>query len=478
MQGGRLDPTFASGGASRFAFGSSSTASSGAAVLVQPDGHLIVAGTLLGLPPLGALAVSSQTLVVARMTEKGTLDAGFGSRGLAQLSLSVGVDAALQREGKIVVAGVLRGNPGLVRFTSTGALDTSFGGRGIVSLPALIPSGITSVYAIAVDSENRIVGVGYHYASAGGCGCQPPNTDLTPDVVFRLLPDGRLDSSFGNGGVIRTNALSGSDHGIQLVVQPDDKLLVAGHEIVRFTESGARDGTFGSDGFVGSGVVPATRAGIAALGSTPNNSILFATDSIVIRLTASGRLDRRFGFGGEVDTGIPVDALLVEGRGGFVVAGGDETGLLRLARFLPDGPRDPHFGDGGTAATPVGLSRLRGINRAWIDLAAASEHKLVALATPNGGISATWPLWPERGDTLFALARYLPRSCIVPRITGQTLLRAKAALTRAACPLEDVRYVRTRKKLRGLVTVQRPAAGTTLPADGAVDLAVGAERTR
>jgi hypothetical protein len=66
-------------------------------------------------------------------------------------------------------------------------------------------------------------------------------------------------------------------------------------------------------------------------------------------------------------------------------------------------------------------------------------------------------------------------SCIVPKLAGKTLARAKAALTKAACKLGTVHRPRPRKGKRHRPLVVRsstPAAGAK-PTDGKVNLTLG-----
>ena len=70
---------------------------------------------------------------------------------------------------------------------------------------------------------------------------------------------GDLDPSFGAGGQVTTPILSGYDGASALVVQPDGKLVAAGHAynanndtfaLVRYNADGSLDGNFGTGGKV------------------------------------------------------------------------------------------------------------------------------------------------------------------------------------------------------------------------------------
>jgi hypothetical protein len=61
--------------------------------------------------------------------------------------------------------------------------------------------------------------------------------------------------------------------------------------------------------------------------------------------------------------------------------------------------------------------------------------------------------------------------CVVPGVVGMQLDTARAQIADAACAVGRVKRVRSRQV--GIVLAQNPAAGTTLPQGGKVDLTVG-----
>ena len=96
-----------------------------AALALRPDGRIVVAGsTSVG-----------RDMLVARLRRDGSLDPGFGRRGLRRVGFGgddFAFDMALRPDGRIVVAG--RGGAGqgmaVARLRPGGALDPAFGGDG------------------------------------------------------------------------------------------------------------------------------------------------------------------------------------------------------------------------------------------------------------------------------------------------------------------------------------------------------------
>src|SRR5215218_10416005 len=118
---GQLDTTFSGDGKRTIDFGGTDIPR---AVLVQPDGKIVVAG--------GGAAASS--FCVARLQSSGALDTTFGSGG--KRTIDFGGDdesvygAALQRDGKIVLAGDSDLRVAVARLHPSGALDATFSGDG------------------------------------------------------------------------------------------------------------------------------------------------------------------------------------------------------------------------------------------------------------------------------------------------------------------------------------------------------------
>ena len=126
----RLDRSFSADGGVLTDFGGFEEAS---AVVVQPDGKLVAAGT--------AFVGGNRDFALARYQPDGSLDTGFGSGGLVLTDFGVGTDdgaasLAIQPDGKLVAGGFSNaGSPGdfdfaLARYNPDGSLDTGFGVGG------------------------------------------------------------------------------------------------------------------------------------------------------------------------------------------------------------------------------------------------------------------------------------------------------------------------------------------------------------
>ncbi len=127
------------------------------AVAIRPNGKIVVLGSSIDYD------TKDGGTVVAQYDTNGVLDPAFGdSGGYTKLEAGGSSDAAIQSDGKIVVAGARP--PGnvdmgvyLARFAPNGILDASFGSNGYAFLDLFQWAHIES---ITLQSDERIVAAG------------------------------------------------------------------------------------------------------------------------------------------------------------------------------------------------------------------------------------------------------------------------------------------------------------------------------
>jgi uncharacterized delta-60 repeat protein len=234
---GALDPSFGGNGIVRTNFpGTPEDVAYDLAI--QPDGKIVAVGAA-GLEQMGFQLV--------RYRRDGSLDPGFGTGGrvVSRYHGAVARSVALQANGRIVVAGYQPGGLALARYRPNGRLDRSFAGNGMIR-----PGRVPSLWALAVtlQRDGRIV--------VGG------DQDIFNVGLARFRPDGRLDPTFGDDGVVTARMGSGEQALTGVAVQPNGRIVAVGyvgpHEfgdpvvahfvLVRCRRSGVLDPTFGADG--------------------------------------------------------------------------------------------------------------------------------------------------------------------------------------------------------------------------------------
>jgi len=228
-------------------------------------------------------------------------------------------------------------------FGAGGDLDPTFGGTGKVVTAF---TGGSYANAVAVQADAKIVVVG---AVAGHT------------AVARYLPDGSLDPAFGTDGLVTTQ-LSGKrgwDEARAVAIQPNGKIVVVGDDrerfgVVRYLSDGTLDIAFGGDGIVRTNLTNNADVG-EDLVIQPNGRIVVVGQAglnprfALVRYMPDGSRDPAFGDRGKVLTSFggwaSPRAVALQSDRRIVVAGA--AGGLALARYLPNGSLDPSFGDGG-----------------------------------------------------------------------------------------------------------------------------------
>jgi uncharacterized delta-60 repeat protein len=197
---------------------------------------------------------------------------------------------------------------------------------------------------------------------------------------------GSLDPTFGNGGKVLTPGGGATD----AILQPNGDIIASGgFGVARFLPTGKLDTTFGTGGLAsagfaggqsGTGVALQPDGKIIWVGSQGNPSFpAGGTFSFAVaRFTANGTLDTSFGTGGHASVEFfapPMQgaqefagAVLVQPDGKILVAGSARQGQIRfapiqgaLARFTANGTLDTSFGTGGTILSsnmPDGITAL------------------------------------------------------------------------------------------------------------------------
>jgi uncharacterized delta-60 repeat protein len=307
---GEIDSSFASNGIflKDFDSGSSSDAESINAILVQPDGKILLGGSC------GDDGFANAKFCIARLNSDGTMDTSFGSSGDGKLILDIptsdednGYSLALQPDGKILLGGSCRISGAyqfcIARFNSNGQLDTSFGsGNGYVT-QHISSSPATNDYgnSLALQPDGKIL-------LGGTCDHK--------FCIARFNSNGSLDTAnfgSGNGYVIQNISLSTYEIGSSLVLQPDGKILLGGYCFVggsaqfciaRFNSDGSLDTTsFGSgNGYVIQDIGPDDDYGYS-LAIQPDAKILMIGNCInssnyaefcIARFNSNGQLDTSF----------------------------------------------------------------------------------------------------------------------------------------------------------------------------------------
>lgn len=280
------------------------------ALVLQPDGRLLLGGSFTSLVPNGGVSLTRS--YVARLNVDGTVDSSF------QVQVNKDVQAlGLQGDGRIVIGGIftqLRVNSltavvnrnRVARLNADGTPDTT-----------LDPAGTGLVTVQAIQSDGKIV-IGGSFGIMGG---------LTRNYLARLNVDGTVDTAFKP--VI--NSPVGS-----IAIQADQSILIGGS----FTNIDGIAQSFLArlkpDGSLDTSFVPMMASTVSAIAVQSDGKIIvsgaflgitpaggeFAARNHFARLTSTGALDPDFN--PNSDGSANVITVLGDGK---ILVGGDFGGF-------------------------------------------------------------------------------------------------------------------------------------------------------
>lgn len=275
-----------------------------------------------------------------QVSSSGVADAGFDDDGLAVLdgrgkTLQSSTPFTQLADGSVLVPSREANSSWLrvVKFDETGRVDMSFGVEGLSEQATLFVLEARTVrpVKIAVDSEGRIVVAGSLYKGT----VDYPRINYSLMFAVRWLPDGSLDSSFGSGGSVFVEVNGHSDFCEDMVIQPDDKILLGGWA------------SFNLD------VPRRQQFAIVRLNSTDG--------SLDTSFDGDGRVTTSFQTSGQTDELVKGRSMLIQPDGKIVLCGthayfpgsGQLRGDVALTRYNTDGSPDTGFSGDGKLTTNV-----------------------------------------------------------------------------------------------------------------------------
>ena len=190
---GALDAGFDADGKILIPFGEGDDV--GNAVVLQPDGKIIVGGNAgVTSPWRGSAPMACSTRLSAMRARQRSLL--FGGRTIISIRL------ALQPDGRIIAVGTTDNSMSLLfasaRFNTDGSVDSSFGNSGRVMTGI---AGNSNGRGVTLQPDGKIVAVGY---------ASPSTVDF---ALVCYLTNGAGDGSFNSTGMVTTGIGTGDDYG-------------------------------------------------------------------------------------------------------------------------------------------------------------------------------------------------------------------------------------------------------------------------
>ena len=407
------------------------------ALVLQPDGRIVIGGDFTALQPNGAATTTTRNRV-ARLNANGTLDLTFNPN-ISGGTLPQVNALALQPNGKLVVGGRFTTvQPGttaaarnhVARFNADGSLDTAYNPNPNSIVLALVSQLEASNFT---GTPRTAVGDGKIVIAGGFTSLQPSGTGVvtTRNRIARLNANGTVDSEFDPNA---NNAVAA------LAVQRDGKIILGGSFSTLQPPGNENSATrnrlarLNANGTLDSEFYPNFGGNVVAIALAPDGDVMVGGQftsvwgrgtittqrPYVARLNPDGSLDT--GFTASANSTVAAFAFQPDGKvilGGYFTAiqsRGLATGALRnrLARVGADGTLDTTFQVDAEGRPLVSLVQPDGkvvIGGSFTTVGGLTRSYLARL-NPDGSVDASYAPAAPNGRVL-SIARQADGKLII-----------------------------------------------------------------
>ncbi|WP_438868304.1 hypothetical protein [Pseudomonas sp. L1(2025)] len=318
---------------------------------------------------------------LGRLDANGKLDKTFGNKGLVTGNFFPSVPAGgsrltVQPDGKILMVGWTWRDKGngwadvvVARFESNGAFDTAFANQGMCTLLTHNDEGLTADSTTVHVQDDGYILVSANYSKRY-------NSHSTVGTVFRLQPNGKLDTVLNGNGRLDfklKNTAAATAVNACISQGHDQKIVIAGHArftpalhtamFARLNHDGTLDETFGdpqnpgvyrildiTDHTTFNGLTERADRSLVGAGQVGMNYV-DATRGLLCAITPNGAAHQLFNngkplvsqFNSAYDNGW--HAIMSTAAGDLVTA--SSGNLIYIAKFSADGTLNKAFNNQG-----------------------------------------------------------------------------------------------------------------------------------
>lgn len=285
-------------------------------------------------------------------------DPSFASNGVSNVAnYTLAWNMAQDSNGNIYSSySIPNGNETFVyKLTANGVLDSAFGNNGKIQLPYY-----TYQCQLKVQPDGKLVIFGYGNTSGGVSG----SSDVW--IVYRMLPNGQLDPTFGNNGTSTIPNGIGSDvngRSLGLILQNGKIIVHSPTTIYRLNINGSIDTSFGNNGSVttqgnfnyGAFVLIDNQSNIiciSKINSTYGNGV-------IEKFNPDGQPVTSFGNNGILQSNLefsPLGTAMIDSNNKIVISKSNST-ANEILRLSPDGTIDNTFNSALSAISPNALAK-------------------------------------------------------------------------------------------------------------------------
>lgn len=241
------------------------------------------------------------------------------------------------------------------KLTANGVLDSAFGNNGKIQLPYY-----TYQCQLKMQPDGKLVVFGYGNTSGGVSG------SIQVGIIYRILPNGQLDTTFGTNGTSIISTGMGSDangRSLGLILQNGKIVVYDSITIYRFNGDGSIDTSFGNNGSVatqgnfyyGAFVLMDNQSNLICISRI--NSIY--NNGIIEKFSPDGQPITSFGNNGILQSNLvfaPLGTAIIDSNNKIVISKSNSTGN-EIFRLNPDGTLDNTFNSTLSILYPSALAK-------------------------------------------------------------------------------------------------------------------------
>jgi len=226
------------------------------------------------------------------------------------------------------------------KLTANGVLDSAFGNNGKIQLPYY-----TNQCQLKIQPDGKLVIFGYGNTGGGVSG------SIDVGIIYRILPNGQLDTTFGTNGISTTANGVGSDingRSLGLILENGKIIVYDASTIYKFNADGSIDTTFGNNGsiaiqgnfYYGTFVLIDNQSNLICI--TKINSAY--PNGTIEKFSPNGQPITSFGNNGVLSNLVfePLGTAIIDSNNKIVISKSNSTGN-EIFRLNPDGTLDNTF---------------------------------------------------------------------------------------------------------------------------------------
>lgn len=362
------DPSFGDNGRTSIEMSLSGSGTSD--VVGRRSMHLLDDGKIIGVST-GRQTLTNFDLFVGRFSGNGAVDETFGNNG--SVLVDYGADkeqaycSAISPQNKILIGGAYydpfgTGFPNIlvVCLNMDGSKDMGFGNNGIVTMNMSTANSSSRVTDIVALDNGKMYVTFTANTSAGNPG--------NAFGIMKLNDDGSFDESFGDNGRVYINDPELSETAEKILVQPDEKIIVAGYKhntgglvdyrFIRLNTDGSIDDDFGTNGATTVSYPVGSLINMERIMFQSDGKIVVCgnytfspdADGIVLRLNVNGTIDQAYGTNGiaTINAFSSTVTMVIDANDRIYAIGRDFADII-VIRLNTNGTIDETYGTDGKA---------------------------------------------------------------------------------------------------------------------------------